>query len=74
MVEVPQVELELEPDGEVLGAEPALPAGVEVGFDTAVELASERTGVKDDVGMTDEDVRSGITDEDVKSTEVEDEG
>ena len=73
-MEVLQVEVELEPDGEVVGAAPALPVGVDVGLDTAVELASETIGGEEDVGITDEDVRSGITDEDVKRTEVEEDG
>ena len=70
MVDVLQVEVELELDGAAC-AEPALPPGVDVGLDPAVEVAFEKIGGEEDVGMT-EDV--GITDEDVKRTEVDEVG
>jgi len=73
VVDVLQVEVELELDG-AAGAEPALPPGVDVGLDTAVEVAFEDVGSDEEVGMTDEDVRSGITDEDVTRTEVDEDG
>ena len=72
MVDVLQVEVELKL-GELgeLGAEPALPPGVDVGLDTAVDVAFENVGGEDDVGMTDD---VGVTDGDVNRTEVDEDG
>jgi len=72
VVDVLQEEVEFEFDGP-MGAEPALPPGVDVGLDAAGEVAFEGVGSDEDVGIA-EDVGSGITDEDVNRTEVDEDG
>jgi len=73
VVDVLQEEVEFEFDG-LVGAEPALPPGADVGLDAAGEVAFGGVGSDEDVGITDEDVTSGMTDEDVNRSEVDEAG